>query len=271
MSTPMLHAVTSGESGPRVAFCHGLFGQGRNWTQIAKGLADICRPTLLDMPDHGRSPWTERFDYVEAAGLVARTLREIDPNEPWIVVGHSMGGMTVMALAQVAPGLFAERVRGAALVGTAAHLGTRRPVPGEGIAMAVLGRLPASARGLPTTARLTAANLFGPDPDPAAVRATGRLTSRTRANVVADWHRAIGELDFREHLAPFAGVRTVVLTGARDRLTPVSAGRRLAAGIPGAQFWSLPGVGHMITYEATAFVADKIELLLDAEPARQGV
>lgn len=134
--------------------------------------------------------------------------------------------------------------------------------------MAVLGRLPASARGLPTTARLTAANLFGPDPDPVAVRATGRLTSRTRANVVADWHRAIGELDFREHLAPFAGVRTVVLTGARDRLTPVSAGRRLAAGIPGAQFWSLPGVGHMITYEAPAIVADKVELLLDAPAAR---
>lgn len=99
MSTPMLHAVTSGTSGPRVAFCHGLFGQGRNWTQIAKGLADICRPTLLDMPDHGRSPWTERFDYAGAADLVADSLRAIDDTEPWIVVGHSMGGKIAMLVA----------------------------------------------------------------------------------------------------------------------------------------------------------------------------
>src|SRR5699024_11770301 len=98
----------------------------------------------------------------------------------------------------------------------------------------LLGRLPAGAPGLPTTPRLTAANLFGVDPDPAAVRATSRMTSRTRGNVVADWYRAIGDLDLREGLARFTTLRTVVLTGARDRLTPVSAGRRLAAGIPGA-------------------------------------
>lgn len=79
MSEPSLHAVTSGESGPRVAFCHGLLGQGRNWNQIAKGLADACRPTLIDMPDHGHSPWSERIDYFDAAAVLAETLRAIDP------------------------------------------------------------------------------------------------------------------------------------------------------------------------------------------------
>lgn len=105
MGEPSLHATTSGERGPRVAFCHGLFGQGRNWNQIAKGLADVCRPTLLDMPDHGRSPWTERFDYLDAAGLVAESLRAIDPDEPWIVVGHSMGGKIAMLVALTDPDL----------------------------------------------------------------------------------------------------------------------------------------------------------------------
>lgn len=105
MAEPTLHAVSSGESGPRVAFCHGLFGQGRNWNQIAKGLADVSRPTLLDMPDHGRSPWSQRFDYVEAAGLVADALRAIDPDEPWHVVGHSMGGKIAMVLALTEPEL----------------------------------------------------------------------------------------------------------------------------------------------------------------------
>ena len=62
MGEPALYTVSSGESGPRVAFCHGLLGQGRNWNQIAKGLSDVCRPTLIDMPDHGHSPWSERID-----------------------------------------------------------------------------------------------------------------------------------------------------------------------------------------------------------------
>lgn len=100
-----LHAVTSGESGPRVAFCHGLFGQGRNWTQIAKGIADVARPTLLDLPDHGRSPWSERFDYPAMADAVAETLLAVDADEPWVVVGHSMGGKTAMLLALRRPEL----------------------------------------------------------------------------------------------------------------------------------------------------------------------
>lgn len=105
MRLPELHVTTSGESGPRVAFCHGLFGQGRNWTQVAKGLSDISRPTLLDMPDHGRSPWTDEFTYTGAARMVGETLRSIDADEPWIVVGHSMGGKIAMLLALLEPEL----------------------------------------------------------------------------------------------------------------------------------------------------------------------
>lgn len=267
------HAAPAGTAeGPTLVLAHGWCLGAETWDRVVAEL-QARRPHLrvitYDQPGHALSTpgHDRRVSLLDLGATLREVIAETAPEGDVVLGGHSMGGMTVMALAQLDPDLFAERVRGAALVGTAAHLGTRRPVPGEGIAMAVLGRLPASARGLPTTARLTAANLFGPDPEPAAVRATGRLTSRTRANVVADWHRAIGELDFREHLAPFVGVRTVVLTGARDRLTPVSAGRRLAAGIPGAQFWSLPGVGHMIIYEASAIVADKVELLLDAPAA----
>ncbi len=100
-----LHHTSTGEAGPRIAFCHGLFGQGRNWSQIAKGLADISRPTTFDLPNHGRSPWTERFDYVEMAEILAENLAAIGGDEPWVVVGHSMGGKVVMLLALLHPEL----------------------------------------------------------------------------------------------------------------------------------------------------------------------
>ncbi len=90
-----LHRTELGETGSRVVFCHGLFGQGRNWTQAAKALSAEHRVVLLDMPNHGRSPWTEGFDYLELADLVAADLGD----EPVALVGHSMGGKIAMCLA----------------------------------------------------------------------------------------------------------------------------------------------------------------------------
>jgi pimeloyl-ACP methyl ester carboxylesterase len=92
-----------GEAGPRVVFVHGLFGQGRNWTTIAKGLADRHRVTLLDLPNHGHSPWTDRVDYADMAGLLAAELES--SGEPVTLVGHSMGGKVAMTLALRRPEL----------------------------------------------------------------------------------------------------------------------------------------------------------------------
>jgi pimeloyl-ACP methyl ester carboxylesterase len=94
MTTPALHTTDLGEQGSRVVFCHGLFGQGKNWTQIAKALADRHRVTLVDMPNHGRSAWTEQFDYAQMADAVAGLL-----DEPAALVGHSMGGKAAMLAA----------------------------------------------------------------------------------------------------------------------------------------------------------------------------
>ncbi|RYB91061.1 alpha/beta fold hydrolase [Nocardioides oleivorans] len=94
-----LHRTELGESGPLVVFCHGLFGQGKNWTRIAKALSTDHRVLLLDMPNHGRSPWTESFDYLELADLVAAELSSGASDEPVELVGHSMGGKIAMCVA----------------------------------------------------------------------------------------------------------------------------------------------------------------------------
>jgi pimeloyl-ACP methyl ester carboxylesterase len=94
---------TLGESGPRVVFVHGLFGQGKNWTTIAKGLAGNHRVTLVDLPNHGHSPWTDRVDYLDMAELLAAELEHL--GDPVTLVGHSMGGKVAMQLALRRPEL----------------------------------------------------------------------------------------------------------------------------------------------------------------------
>jgi pimeloyl-ACP methyl ester carboxylesterase len=102
-SDERLAVRTLGDFGPRVMFVHGLFGQGRNWTTIAQGLAESHRVTLVDLPNHGHSPWTDRVDYLDMAEMVATELEHL--GEPVTLVGHSMGGKVAMQLALHRPEL----------------------------------------------------------------------------------------------------------------------------------------------------------------------
>jgi len=96
VTAPSLHTKAMGDQGSRVVFAHGLFGQGRNWTQIGKALADRHRVLLVDLPHHGRSGWHDDFDYLRIADQVAGLL---DPDDPVALVGHSLGGKVAMVLA----------------------------------------------------------------------------------------------------------------------------------------------------------------------------
>lgn len=91
-----LHTTSLGDHGSRVVFLHGLFGQGKNWTQIGKALTGTHRILLVDLPHHGRSAWSERFDFVEIADRVAEAL---SADDPVALVGHSLGGKVAMVLA----------------------------------------------------------------------------------------------------------------------------------------------------------------------------
>ena len=102
MTAPsLLHTTELGDTGSRVVFAHGLFGQGRNWTQIGKALADPSRADrhrvlLVDLPHHGRSSWGTDFDYLLIADQVAGLL---SADDPVALVGHSLGGKVAMVLA----------------------------------------------------------------------------------------------------------------------------------------------------------------------------
>ncbi|TIC86463.1 alpha/beta fold hydrolase [Nocardioides sp. GY 10127] len=110
---PVLHVQRVGEDATAagtgdVVLLHGLFGQGRNFTQVAKALQPELRSTLVDLPNHGRSAWTSSVDYVLVADTVAAWLRDdlaARGVERTHLVGHSMGGKVAMVLATRHPEL----------------------------------------------------------------------------------------------------------------------------------------------------------------------
>jgi len=87
---------TFGTSGNSFVFLHGLFGRGRNWASIAQSLQPHSS-VLVDLPNHGNSPWTCRFSYLDMVAEVVGTL--VSLQQQVCLVGHSMGGRVAMATA----------------------------------------------------------------------------------------------------------------------------------------------------------------------------
>ena len=93
-----------GRGGETILILHGLLGSGRNWTSIAKRLAERYKVITLDLRNHGGSPWAEAMAYPVMAADV-RAYIEKNAIGPSTVIGHSMGGKTAMRLALDAPSL----------------------------------------------------------------------------------------------------------------------------------------------------------------------
>lgn len=88
---------TIGEGQPLVIL-HGLFGSGDNWLTISKILSDRHQIFLIDQRNHGRSPHSEEWNYEAMTADLYEFLQEHNLQNP-ILIGHSMGGKTVMQFA----------------------------------------------------------------------------------------------------------------------------------------------------------------------------
>ena len=109
MTPTPLHAARVGDAGPHVVLLHGLFGMGSNLGALARALADGYRVHSLDLPDHGRSAWTDGTDLPRMADAVGAWLRGAGIDRAHLV-GHSLGGKVAMQLALAEPATVASLV-----------------------------------------------------------------------------------------------------------------------------------------------------------------
>lgn len=269
-----------------VVLAHGWTLDNRTWGPVTRSLVsapDDVRIVRYDHRGHGRSemvePSTMTID--QLAEDMAAVIAAAAPTGPLVLAGHSMGGMTIMALAERHPEVL-ERVRGIALVATAsggiAELTLGLPAIGASLFRAgerfLYGSQYFTNRRRFGNPALLAPGLrwmlLGANPSEEATRITIGTVSRCRPVTIAGFRPTLEEHDRDAALAAFATIPTAVLVGTQDRLTPVASARRINRALPSAQLHVLPDAGHMLPVERVEEVTRSIaDLVSGAASARQ--
>jgi pimeloyl-ACP methyl ester carboxylesterase len=255
-----------------VILIHGYTLDRRCWLFQRRALAQCTAPrvrqVLYDHRSHGRSGRSPRRSCtIEQLGRdLHAVIRAAAPEGRIVLIGHSLGGMTIMALAEQRPDLFAERICGVVFLNTSAgdigrsglprpFLSRRNPI------MPVARRLacwPPSARAV-DRGRDLCRNLiwslirklaFGDEPvDPALVDLMDTMMRPTSFEVMTDFLATFGAHNRYAALAGLQYAKALVLGSDTDRLIQYEHCEAIAALLPDAELVQVPGCGHMTMME----------------------
>lgn len=288
----VLHATVDGRDDAPVTLvlAHGWTLAQAAWDDVAELLtprvaAGELRVIRYDQPGHGRSTWSEGDVSIDRLGSsLGELLDRLVPSGAAVLGGHSMGGMTIMALAAGRPELFGDRVRGVALVSTSA--GDLNPEPRtraerlrQRLTPGALNLALSGARVVERLRRLLPPShprhqkmvrelLYGADATDAMVLTGAEIMHASTVRAFTAFLPALGEHDKRSELAALAAVPVEILVGDSDKLTPKRHSHQMAEALPHADLHVVDRTGHMLPQERPRLVTDAIERLLDAASGR---
>ncbi|HYH34743.1 MAG TPA: alpha/beta hydrolase [Nocardioides sp.] len=271
-----------------VVFVHGYALSLDCWHFQRAAYRGLVRTVYYDQRSHGRSGRsTEGRATVEQLGRdLRRVLDDTSNGQPVVLVGHSMGGMSVIALAEQEPELFGDRVVGVALISTTAggldpHRLVLPLVPsrfGGSLALRAVAALAHGHRAIDGVRRLTKPLAtvvtdqfaFGDEVPASYVEFVDEMLSATPFEVIAEFFPTFSSLDKFAAVRALAEVPVSIICGTADRLTSVGHSRKLRSQIPGARLLECEGAGHLVIMERHEHVNAELDQLLAAAGERVG-
>lgn len=253
---------------PTLVFVHGIVCSIDAWHYQRLALRGRFRMVFMDHRSHGQSDASDRAgSTIENLAADLSAVLEATTEGPVVLVGHSMGGMTIMQLAADRPELFEgddARVAGVVLLNTSSRLTL--------VSSPALRRLVPVARGLgPVVDWGRGFNSFralqrwalGPNAQERHVDMTNEMVLKAPTRVLTDFHPMFSTMDLAHGLQTLGHVPTTVVASTHDAITPLSHGRRIAEGIPGSSLVILEDTGHMGMFEQHARVTEIVSGLAE--------
>ena len=266
-----------------VVMVHGFTASLEEFELQRETLRGRVTTVLYDCRGHGRSRGLGRLrnPTIDQLGRDLGTVVDtVVPPGPVVLVGHSMGGMTIMSLARQRPELFGPRVTGAFLLATSSGRLVEQGLVGWYVRLLRrLGLLQLALlwlrfwaplaerfykRGTRLGARYMRYALFGrDDADPALVRTVQDLLEQTPLPVITAFYPSLIDHDEHAALEVLHPLAVTVVVGDTDRLTPVGHSRRMAEALPDAELVVVPGAGHSVNITRREVVDDALLRLLE--------
>lgn len=269
--------------GLTVVFLHGYALNLDCWHFQRQAFGGLVRCVWVDQRGHGRSGRGEEgsHDIDQLGADLAEVIEAAAPEGPVVVVGHSMGGMTLLALAEQHPEWFDERVVGAGLLCTSSGglakvpLGLPRQIGSlvhrvAPAVVSVLARRPdlverGRRSGSDLGGLLTRYYSFATRVPPGVVDFTSEMLGATPLAVVTDFLPTFDRHDKADAVPVLQRCATLLVGAEQDLMTPVEHTRAMARVLPGAQVRILDPGGHLSILEHPERVnADLRDLLDDA-------
>ena len=270
-----------GPEGITVVLSHGFTLDLRCWYYQRLALIEAGHRVITwDLRGHGSSGEGPTESYtVEQLGVdLRRVIEEVAPTGDLVLAGHSMGGMTVMALAEADPGLFSDRVLGVALISTSAG-GLHRITWGLGSLLGgavnrfgpkVLHELSSHQEFVDAALRggrelqefFVARGSFGSPVPLSVVRLTADMIFGTPLSVMSAYSHTLEDHDKREALAAMADHEVLVFNGDRDALTSAVHSTEIVEAIPGAEHVFVKDAGHIIMLEHADLLSQELLALI---------
>jgi len=251
---------------PTILFVHGWVENIDVWHYQRLALRGRVRMVFVDLRSHGRSgrSYASNSSLADLADDLAVVIKQLVPRGPIVLVGHSMGGMTIMELARSQPKLFGSRVKGVVLLGTSSGR-LMRSSPGLRY---LIPMLRVGAPVLDWGRRFNSYSVIrrwglGPEAEERHVDMANEMLLEAPTHVLSDFYNNFVGLDLTSGLADLGRARTVVMGGTADLMTPLRHSRRLADQIPGAELIVLDDIGHMLMFEDHEAVTRAVEDVLD--------
>ena len=269
-----------------VVFVHGYALNLDCWHFQRAAYRGLVRTVFYDQRSHGRSGRsTDGHATIEQLGRdLRRILDEVVGDGPVVLVGHSMGGMSIVALAEEWPELFGDRVVGIALISTTAggldpHRMVAPYVPtalGSTLGLRTIATLARGHRAVDGVRRLTRPLAtvvtdqfaFGDAVPAGYIEFVDDMLARTPFEVIADFFPSFGTLDKFETVQALGHIPVSVICGTADRLTSIGHSRKLQSRIPGSRLLECEGAGHMVILERHEQVNAELDQLLAAAGER---
>ncbi|TQF65904.1 alpha/beta hydrolase [Rhodococcus spelaei] len=262
-----------------VVFVHGYCLRMDSWhfqrRQLERRWGSAVRMVFYDQRGHGRSgtPSPESCTIGQLGRDLDAVLRAVAPTGPVVLVGHSMGGMSILAMARQLPELFGTRVVGVGLVATAAE-GLNKTGLSRNLRNPVIDAFRLAVRTAPGVVQfgrgaaraiispILRAASYGTDVSPSLTRFSESMLNETSVTTIVNFLKSLELHDESEALPVIADLPVLVLCGDADMVIPFGQSEAMAAVLPRSELVRVVSAGHLVQLEFPIRVTDAIDRLV---------